>query len=244
MTRLHQALAIEGTIRTAATRRLTDLHHASQRQEPMTGLSRTYAPRAEDGYPYPGEGKRVQFSAREAVATLEPVLTPLLDITLARDEANTRALADVAIDGQVILEQVPATYLLWLEKRLTDVMTFFQKLPVLDPAETWTWDPHLEHYVSEPAQTAKTKKVPRAFTKAEATDRHPAQVEVFHEDVAEGTWTLRKFSGALPASRKSELLDRATALLHAVKYARELANETEVRPLRAAAPVFAYLLAP
>jgi hypothetical protein len=244
MAKLHQVLAIEGTIRADALRRLTDLHRASQKPDPMTGLARTYAPRAEDGYPYPGEAKKVQFTAREAVADLEPVLARLLDVTLARDEANTRATASVVIDGQVILEEVPATYLLWLEKQLATVRTFFEKLPVLDPAEAWTWDPHLEHYVSEPVQTAKTKKVPRAFTKAEATDRHPAQVDVFQEDVPEGTWTLRKFSGALPASRKSQLLDRATALLHAVKYARQQANETEARPLSAAAPVFGYLLAP
>jgi hypothetical protein len=34
--------------------------------------------------------------------------------------------------------------------------------------------------------------------KAEATEKHPAQVEVYHEDVVVGQWKTVKFSGALP----------------------------------------------
>lgn len=48
-------------------------------------------------------------------------------------------------------------------------------------------------------------QVPRNHVKAEATDKHPAQVEVYHEDVPVGYWTTVKFSGALPARRVNEL---------------------------------------
>ena len=43
---------------------------------------------------------------------------------------------------------------------------------------------------------------------AEATQQHPAQVQVYMEDVPEGDWTTVKFSGALPASRVRTLLER------------------------------------
>jgi len=35
---------------------------------------------------------------------------------------------------------VPATYLLFLEKQLTDLHTLVSKLPVLDASETWVFD--------------------------------------------------------------------------------------------------------
>ncbi len=57
--------------------------------------------------------------------------------------------------------------------------------------------------------------------KAEATDKHPAQVGVYYEDVAVGFWRTVKFSGALPAKRVGELLERVEKLQQAVKFARE-----------------------
>lgn len=70
-------------------------------------------------------------------------------------------------------------------------------------------------------RTVRTKKVPRNHVKAEATDKHPAQVDVYYEDVPVGYWTTVKFSGALPARRVNELLDRVEKLQQAVKFARE-----------------------
>ena len=64
--------------------------------------------------------------------------------------------------------------------------------------------------------------------KAEATEKHPAQVEVYYEDVVVGHWRTVKFSGALPASRVKELLERVDKLQQAVKFAREEANDSEV----------------
>jgi hypothetical protein len=85
--------------------------------------------------------------------------------------------------------------------------------------------------------------VPRNHVKAEATDKHPAQVEVYFEDVTVGTWTTTKFSGALPATRVHELEARVEKLAHAVKFAREEANGFEVSDRRVGEAVFGYLLA-
>jgi hypothetical protein len=77
-------------------------------------------------------------------------------------------------------------------------------------------------------QTLRTKKTPRNHVKAEATDKHPAQVEVYYEDVTVGYWRTVKFSGALPAQRVNEMLARVERLQDAVKFAREEANNMEV----------------
>jgi hypothetical protein len=89
----------------------------------------------------------------------------------------------------------------------------------------------------------RTKKVPRNHVKAEATEKHPAQVEVYHEDVVVGYWRTVKFSGALPAQRVNELLERVEKLQAAVKFAREDANGTEVTDQKPGKKVFDYLFA-
>ena len=90
-------------------------------------------------------------------------------------------------------------------------------------------------------QTVRTKKIPRNHVKAEATEHHPAQVEVYYEDVAVGYWRTVKFSGALPARRVNELLERVERLQQAVKFAREEANNLEVEDQKVGEKVFQYL---
>ena len=136
---------------------------------------------------------------------------------------------------------MPVTYLLFLEKQLVDLHTFVKKLPVLDAAESWVFDASADCWATEPVQTAKTKKIPRNHVKAEATDKHPAQVEVYHEDVAVGYWKTVKFSGALPAKRVNEMLDRIDKLTHAVKFAREEANNVQAAEQKVGRTVLQYL---
>jgi hypothetical protein len=149
----------------------------------------------------------------------------------------------VIVDGKPLLRDVPVTYLLFLEKQLVDLHTFVKKLPVLDASETWALDPSADCFATEPVQTVKTKKVPRNHVKAEATDKHPAQVEVYHEDVVVGYWKTVKFSGALPAKRVNELLDRVERLQQAVKFAREEANNQAVEEQKVGRTVLSYLFA-
>jgi len=51
-----------------------------------------------------------------------------------------------------LLADVPVTYLLFLEKQLTDLRTFVDKLPVLDPSVVWLQDPSSGDWRSEPAE--------------------------------------------------------------------------------------------
>ena len=169
------------------------------------------------------------------------MLTRLFDVTATKDWTNCRAKADVVVDGTVLLEQVPATYLLFLEKQLVDIHTFIKKLPILDAAETWAFDDSADCWATEPVQTTRTKKIPRNHVKAEATDKHPAQVEVYYEDVTVGYWRTIKFSGALPARRVNDILMRVERLQEAVKFAREEANNIEAEDHKVGEKVFQYI---
>src|SRR5262249_36542841 len=154
----------------------------------------------------------------EVLRQVSATLTRLFDVTATKDWANCVARADIVVDSRTIAAGVPVAHLLFLEKQLVDLHTFVKKLPVLDAAESWVRDDSTDSWRTEPVRTIRTKKVPRNHVKAEATDKHPAQVEVYYEDVPVGYWTTVKFSGALPAKRVNEILDRVVALQAAVKF--------------------------
>jgi hypothetical protein len=245
MTKLSQIIAVEKGVKSDATRRVTDLHRDVQKPPLLSGISRSYRPRDEEGDALPPESTRVQVKADGVLAEAAQILTRLFDVTLTKDAANCTAVADVVVDGEPLLKRVPVTYLLFLEKQLADMHTFVAKLPLLDPAEDWedALDPVTGCWKTRPAQTVRSKKVPRNHVVAEATQQHPAQVQVYTEDVPAGDWTTVKFSGALPATRVRQLLDRVEELQRAVKYAREEANATEVTDRKAGDAVFGYLFA-
>lgn len=243
MAKLNQIIAVEKGIKSESMRELTDAHQLLQKPALLSGISRTYRPKDEEGEQLPPEATRVQVKTEEVIRTTVQVLTGLFDITATKDWANGLAKADVVIDGKTILSQVPVSYLLFLEKQLADLHTFVKKLPTLDASETWTFDTSTDSWATEPVQTSKTKKIPRNHVKAEATEHHPAQVEVYYEDVVVGYWRTIKFSGALPATRVNELTERVEKLQQAVKFAREEANSIEVQDQKVGAKVFEYLFA-
>lgn len=241
MAKLNQIIAVEKGVKSGALRDLTDAHHGLQKPALLAGISRVYQPKDEEGEQLPPESTRVQVKADDVIRRTAAIMTRLFDVTATKDWANCSAKADVTVDGQPILRDVPVSYLLFLEKQLTDLHTFVKKLPVLDASEAWTFNDSADCWKTEAVRTNRTKKVPRNHVKAEATDKHPAQVEVYYEDVAVGYWTTVKFSGALPARRVNDLLDRVDRLQRAVKFAREEANGAEVTDQRTGDAVFRFL---
>jgi hypothetical protein len=239
--KLNQVIAIEKGVKSRSLQELTESHHMLQKPAILSGISRVYRPKDEEGEQLPPESTRVQVKAEEIVQQTAATLTKLFNVVATKDWANCKARADVVVDGKTLLKDVPATYLLFLEKQLVDLHTFVKKLPILDASEVWTFDPSADCWATEPMQTVKTKKIPRNHVKAEATDKHPAQVEVYYEDVVVGNWRTVKFSGTLPAKRINELLSRVERLQEAVKFAREEANSLEVEEQKIGETLFQYL---
>ena len=241
--KLNQVIAIEKGTKSRSLQELTEAHHALQKPALLSGISRTYRPRDEEGEQLPPESTRVQVRAEDIIRQTTESLTKLFDVVATKDWANCQAKADVVVEGRTLLKDVPATYLLFLEKQLVDMHTFIKKLPVLDASELWVYDASADCWATEPVQTVKTKKIPRNHVKAEATEKHPAQVEVYYEDVSVGNWRTVKFSGSLPAKRVHDLLARVERLQEAVKFAREEANGLEVEEQKLGEKVFQYLFA-
>lgn len=241
MKKLNQVIALVSGKKTKTTEGVTAIYHVLQKPPLFEGIYKTYSPINEDGETQPPEKKNVQYTVKKAVAEFVQLFTDAMDIVATQDFANTTAKADVVVDGKVILKDVPVTTLLYLEKRIVDFQTFIGKLPTLDPGETWTYDDATDSYRSEPARRNSTKKEMKNHVRAAATDKHPAQVDVYTEDVKIGEYTTIKFSGAIEAKVKNEYLSRVGKLLEAVKTAREEANSITATDRSIGKPIFDYL---
>ena len=241
MAKLNQILAIEKGIKTRVYSEFTELHQATQKAPLMNGFHKSYQPRDEDGETYPAESVKVQHTAAEVLDRVAASLADLFDVTATKDWANCTARADVVIEGRTLVKDVPATYLLFLEKQLSDLHTFITKMTELDPGSDWSTDPGTGLYKTDTTLTQRTKKVQRAITLYEATKEHPAQTQLITEDVVAGTWVTVKYSGAMPAPRKKQLLNRIEKLTNAVKFAREQANASEAPEKKLGKEVFDFL---
>jgi hypothetical protein len=228
--------------KTRAHANVSALHHQSTKPALYAGQIRTYEPRDDEGERRPAESQVVQLKADNVLVELAAQLSRHWDLALWRDHGNTLARADVIIDGQRLLEDVPATFLLFLEKQLNDWRTAITKLPTLATDQSWDYDDSTGLHRTAPVKSASTKKVLRNHVLAKATDKHPEQVKTYEEDVPVGDWTTIRLSGALPVPRQRELVERLDKLVDAVKTARERANLTEVEEVKAAEKLFGYLL--
>lgn len=243
MAKQNQIIAIEKSAKSKAHNDITAAYQLLQKSQLLTGITRTYQSKDDEGEKLPSELNKVQLKVESTVSAVSVALTDLFDITFTKDVGNTVAKADVSVDGQVLVKDAPVTFLLFLEKQLVDIHTFIKKLPVLDSAENWSVDVAQDCYKSETSQTVRTKKVPRTLVKSPPTDKHPAQVEVWHEDIVVGTWSTVKYSGAIPTTRANVLLSRVEKLARAVKTAREEANSVQVESKKAGEAVLGWLFA-
>jgi hypothetical protein len=242
MPKLNQIVAIEKGVKSRVYGEITEMHKTSQKPELFNGFAKTYRKKDEDGEDYPPERKKVQMVADAMLAKAASLLTELIDVTATKDWGNCHAFADVEVDGQVLLKNAPVPFLLFLEKQITDLHTFVDKLPMLDEADDWSRDENSSLYKTVPTATHRTKKLQKPVTLYEATKEHPAQTQMITEDVTVGYWDTVKHSGALPGPRKQVLLERIEKLAKAVKYAREQANATEAEQQKIGKVFFDYLL--
>lgn len=238
---LNQAIAIEKDVKTRAYNEVTELHKQTQKAELVNGFVKTYAPLAEDGTKYPDEKKLVQVNIGDVFKRIAKVSGEWYDISATRDFGNCNARADVIVDGVVLIQHAPVTFLLFMEKQLSDLKAFIGKLSELDQAHTWNADSATGLWKSGELKQHRTEKIQETKIVVQATKEFPAQTKDYVQDKLVGYWTAHLLSGGVQPIRKRELLDRVEALVVAVKSARERANMIEVERINVGAPIFEYL---
>lgn len=240
--KLNQVIAIEKGVKSRVYSELTEFDKVCQKPDLFQGFSKSYEKKDEDGESLPPESKKVQFRVDNMLKAVATSLTEFYNVTASKDWANMGAVADIEVDGMKLLGGVPVTYLLFLEKQLTDLRTFFGHLPELDDTENWQRDETSGMYKTEPISTHRTKKLQKPIVLYDATKEHPAQTQLITEDVLAGYWKTIKHSGGVPKTRKDKIVARVEALIKAVKFAREEANGTDAERRVVGENVFDYLL--
>lgn len=241
MTKLHEIIAVEPELKGDAQKALAQLRGILEHPQTFQGEIRTYEPLEENGEPFPSEVDAISTTIPEVLDLLRGAYGAWIDVTLQKECSNTTTEADVVVDGKVIFSKLPAPALLNLESRLEELRGFYATLPTLDVTKSWKFSEADEIFVSDPITTYRTKKLLRNHVKSEATDKFPAQVDVYTEDARVGTWTKVLRSGAITLKSKRQMLARLETLLRAVKQARQRANDTEATLDAFSEKIFSYI---
>lgn len=237
-TKLNQIIAVVQGKKSRAQQELTAAHRGWN-IDAITGISKNYQPKAEDGDRLPPESKMISVNVCDRIRDLKARLVSLWDAVATQETGNTTAKA--AVNGADGVGELPVTVLLFLDKQLVDLHTLVTGLPVLPPDRTWRFDGNRNCYITDPVRSIRTQKVPEVITKAGPTKEHPAQTEIYMKDVNVGTWTTTHMSSAIPSKIKAEVLARIEDLRDAVKSARESANSAEVEQVHIGDAILSYV---
>jgi hypothetical protein len=240
--RLISIVMLQRTIKARTGAIVSAAYKNVQKPTLFAGLAREYTPKAEDGTPLPAEAQQVQLVATSLLQAIATDMTSYWDITATRDVGNQIARADIKVRGQVLLEDVPTSTLLFLEKQLIDVRTFVTACPTLDSAKEWTTDEVTGISRTRPTETTRSEKLEETVIVVPATEKHAAQTRDRTRDQIVGTWATTHFSGAFTTAQQHTLVGRINELIDAVKLAREEANVIVVDDVFVGDALFGFLL--
>lgn len=236
MKKLHELLSVEPDLRNEAQKISGEVRETLADPKRVHGMIRTFRPIVEDEDPLPDERVEMLTTVKNELGRYDEAMGKFIDSAVSKEATNTIASATLRL-GESKYE-LPATALLNLENRLAEIRKVYAAIPTLDPAEVWNYDENLEVYVADTRMAYKTRKVPKTHVSVEATKEHPAQVEIYHEDIRVGEREQITHSGALTLARKRVLLGRIDDMLKEVKQARQRANDIEVKEIEIADLIF------
>ena len=225
MAKMHELLAAEPNVKVKAEVILKEaINTFVKKQGLFDGIIRTYQPKDDEGEQFPAESKELSTTVLDKLDYTFIPLIQRLDLIASKEITNTVAKADITINGKVLIADVPATSLLAMEKEVKKWRELLLHVLTLEPGVKWHFDTQNGYHKTNPVQTLKGKKIDDVLIKYPATKEHPAQTEVVTKDIIVGTWETIKLSGAIPAARKAELLNKVDVLEIEIKAARQRAN--------------------
>ena len=166
----------------------------------------------------PNSYKAVAFAVEDDLHDMAVYAITAINAVAVTDLTNQHANADVILpDGTILLHDVPVSHLLWLGGTyLPEMRKTIMLLPTLDPARKWNPREGGVHETDVVIQGSFVKDyVPLILHPG--TDKHPPQVEKIERQVHVGEYANTALSGAVPASRKKDLLDRFDIVITAIK---------------------------
>lgn len=235
MPKLHELLAVEQQLKTQSESTRAELKNTFDKKKHLFEEKRSsFVPNKEGLLPASEVQSDIQSTVPQEFKWISGIMTKAMDTSYGVAEGNMLSRADVIMDdGSVVLSNVPATALMELEKRVSEIHELIKTAPTLDPAKGFRLDPDRGKDIFKAREITKTRtqKAQRVIVKYAATEHHPAQTELVSEDVPIGTITEQEWSGLITPARKSELLEKTEELKRAVKKAKFRANEVTLTVL-------------
>jgi hypothetical protein len=228
--KLFHHLVYENEVRNEYKNMLAEAKKGFAERSKYEGMTRNYQPNEEDGDPIAPDRKELVTTVQDKLDYLKKYIVKLLDYEAVKDctNADANAKADLVVDGVVIGENLPATLLLQLEKRLREIRDVYASAPTLDLSKEWKNTGEKYRYKLGPITTYKSEKKVVPVVLYEATKEHPAQVKESTKDLVVGTYETMYFTGAIHPRLKSEWLERLDILIESCKVARTEANEVDL----------------
>lgn len=241
MGKLHELLAVEGDLRQKAEAALAKAFATLTSDAALLGTKRVYRPLVDGGEQLPEESKRLPTTVNEQLEFLGNAFVPWTDAVMQKEATNQIAATDLVIDS-VNFGVLPATALLNLESKLASLKKVIEAIPTNDLSEEWTYDKERDAWVSKERITFRTVKEQVPLVLYDATDKHPAQVQLVTKDEKVGSWTTQIVSGMWSPQWKRKVLDRLETVMLDVKKARQQANDCEVEKVHVAEMIWEYIL--
>lgn len=245
MAKLHELLAVEADLDGEKTRVMQEaLVTFTKKPELFTGHDKQLRmfddSRSNENAV---EARKVDTTVQDKLDYVATSIKRYWDACLQKEATNQLAKADLVVDGNTVAKDVPATFLLKLESELKKFRELVEQIPTHASGYEWKEAMELGAGIFKAMKDAsfKTEKIPQHKVLYEATDKHPAQIEKWTEDVKVGKYTHQMFSGMISPSEKSLMIGRVDKLLRSVKQARQRANVQEVEKKEIGESVFNFL---
>lgn len=173
-------------------------------------------------------------------------LARYMTLRLQIDEGNRDAKADLIVDGEVLMQDLPALFLQPLEQWLVDFRSRIIRAPTVqnnlaveqvairDLTGVW--------HVKDPSVTLAEETITVFTSVAKATDKHAEQVREVPTRKTVGRYTEDVWYGSLTSAQKADILTRIDKMVMAVQEARSRANRVPVPQKRQTEVITNYIL--
>jgi hypothetical protein len=247
MTKLHEIIAVEGDVESVAKKVIDEgVVTFTKKPDHFNGQQTSLKMfKEEDRQQEVAETKDMVDTVKDKLAYIFDQVAKHYDLYATKGLTNTKACADIVVDGTTLASDVPATVLLGMESQLKQIRALIEAAPTLAPGVPWqpaTTRGAGVYETREPDVRMKTVKTVQHKILVAPTDKHPAQIEKWTEDLPVGKYEVHKWSGMLSPAEKSLLLSKTDNLIRSVKKARQRANNTEVVELPLGKRLLDYIL--
>lgn len=246
MSKLHELLAVESDLDNTYKKVIEEARNTFAKKPNLFFGSEKRLEPFQDGQPdTPVEYMELSETVPTKLSYVHEHCTRYFDAVLQKERTNQEARADIVIDGEVVAEAVPATFLLGMENKLKTIRTMYDSIPTLPSGVAWQSSVDRGEHIYQAVHPEKKYKTAKTFKHKvlyESTEHHPAQIEKWEETENVGMYVSEKWSGMITPRQKSDLIKRLDTLLRAVKRARQRANNTKVIKSNIAKTLFDYVV--